>query len=148
MRRRELLAGTVAAALSLAGCVYADPPDYCDPDAPPPVGFRLANRDDRGHAVEITVVRDFLVHVETAFEERYELAAAESVEVADVVDVAGRHVLTARRDDGEVGRLYWRVSPDGCSPALVSVSAGGVSVSQPSGVQRGPPTGTEGGGRG
>jgi hypothetical protein len=137
MDRRRFLAG--AATLALPGCVAARPGDGCDPSAPPPVGIRIANDDDGAHTVAIEVVRDLLVRVETVFEERYEVAAGERVAVSGVVDRAGRHVVVARLDGGAaVGHLYWAVSPEGCQPALVTVTDDGLSLSRPDGYATGP----------
>ncbi|MFB6219166.1 MAG: hypothetical protein ABEH77_08350 [Halobacteriaceae archaeon] len=147
--RRRLLAGAgVAAAAGLAGCLAPSPPDYCDPEAPPPTGFRIENRDDTAHAVDIEVVRDLLVHVETVFAERYEVAAGARREVSGVVPTVGRHILTARLADGTTERLYWPVTPGGCHPVVVAVTAEGLALSQPAGVETGLPGDGGGGGGG
>jgi hypothetical protein len=137
MDRRRFLAGAMA--LALPGCVAARADDRCDRSAPPPVGFRVVNDDDSAHTVDVAVVRDLLVHVETVFEERYEVAAGERIEASGVVDRAGRHVLVARLDGGDaVRRLYWAVSPAGCQPVLVAVTDEGLDLSRPPGYETGP----------
>ena len=135
--RRRFLAG--ATALALPGCVAARPGSRCNRSAPPPVGFRIVNDDDRAHTVAVEVVRDLLVRAETVFEERYEVAAGDRIEASDVVDRAGRHVVVARLDGGAaVERLYWAVSPEGCQPALVTVTGDGLALSRPAGYETGP----------
>lgn len=147
-RRHLLGAGSAAVAASLSGCLAPPSPDFCDDEAPPPAGLRVENRADTAHVVEIEVVRDLLLHVETVFEERFEVAAGDRVEVPDVAETVGRHILTARLAEGATARLYWTVTPGACNPAVVAVTADGLELSQPDGVDRGPPAAPGGNGGG
>lgn len=133
MRRREALGAAVALGTgTLAGCLFAGSGAGCSMELPAE-GFVISNGDDTAHTLSVSVIRELVVHTEEVFSDSYELAPegeGSSLEVPDVVSIAGPHVLKLELENGSTTTYLWKVTTDRCDALRITVEDGAVSVSE------------------
>lgn len=99
----------------------------------PAEGFVISNGDDTAHTLSVSVIRELVVHTEEVFSDSYELAPegeGSSLEVPDVVSIAGPHVLKLELENGSTTTYLWKVTTDRCDALRITVEDGAVSVSE------------------
>ena len=134
MKRREALSATVVLGTStLAGCLFAGSREGCSMELPVE-GFVISNLDSTAHTLSVDITRELVVHTEKVFSDNYELEPEgderSSLEVTDIVSIAGPHVLELELENGASTTYLWKVTTDRCDALRISVEKGAISVSE------------------
>jgi|GEM_PF-6834079 len=134
MNRRETLRATaILGSTALAGCLYAGAGEGCRLGLAAE-GFTITNFDDTAHTLSITATRELVVHTKEVFADSYELGPesgdSSSLDVSDVVEIAGPHVLELELETGASMDYLWEVTTDRCDALRITVENGAITVSE------------------